>query len=69
MLKRGMKPMEATMADHRQGNPYTQSQKGQQTNPYTKGEADQATARRLGYDTKSDSPSPTGLRGAHPKKY
>jgi len=61
--------MEVTMADHRLMNPYTRAPKAQKTNPYTKGEADQATARRLGFDTKSDSPSPTGLKGSKPRKY
>lgn len=53
----------------RKMNPYTQTQKGSKTNPFDKGEADQKTARRLGFDTKSDGPSPSGLKGPKPKKY
>ena len=55
------------MAKHK-GNPYTAGGPPSKRNPYTKG-AVQPGGRKYGFETKSDSPSPTGLKGDKPKKF
>ena len=51
---------------HRKLNPYNAGGPPSKRNPYTKGSAE--SARKYGFETKSDNPSPTGLKGSKPKK-
>lgn len=53
---------------HKKGNPYNSGGPPGKLNPYTKGSVAPG-AGKYGFQTKSDSPSPTGLKGDKPKKY
>ena len=53
---------------HKKGNPYNAGGPPAKRNPYTKGSVAPG-AGKYGFQTKSDSPSPSGLKGDKPKKY
>ncbi len=53
---------------HKKLNPYNSGGPPSKRNPYTKGSVAPG-AGKYGFQTKSDSPSPTGLKGDKPKKY
>lgn len=56
------------MAHKQNLNPYNKGGPPSTRNPYTKGSVEPG-GRKYGFETKSDSPSPTGLKGDKPKKY
>ncbi len=56
------------MAHKKLANPYNQGGPPSFKNPNTRGVV-QPGGRKYGFETKSDSPSPTGLKGDKPKKY
>ena len=67
MLKPTPKNLENQKMSKHKLNPYNAGGPPSKRNPYTKGSA--KSGRQYGFETKSDKPSPSGLKGDKPKKY